>query len=342
MKLPNGYGSVFKLGGNRRRPWAVRVTVGWTEEGKQIYKYVGYYKTKAEAMQALAEYHKDPAAFDPSLTLAELRNRWRESVAYTKLSAKTQESYDIAWKHLSALGGMSIRDIRASHLQAVIDGMAAKGLSHSSCHKVKVLAGLLFKVALADGIVNHNYAELIVLPERENKKKDIFSDFEIKALERLAETDIWAGTILILIYTGMRISELLTLTKFNVDLDRMLITGGVKTDAGKNRIVPIHPKIQEYVRWWYDQPGSHLITRNGEPIRTNYYRTYLYYPTLERAGVRRLTPHATRHTFGTLLDRAGVNTKHIQELMGHADYSTTANIYTHPDVEALRKAIERL
>ena len=101
MKLPNGYGSVFKLGGNRRRPWAVRVTVGWTEEGKQIYKYVGYYKTKTEAMQALAEYHKDPAAFDPSLTLAELRNRWRESVAYTKLSAKTQESYDIAWKHLS-------------------------------------------------------------------------------------------------------------------------------------------------------------------------------------------------------------------------------------------------
>jgi integrase len=122
----------------------------------------------------------------------------------------------------------------------------------------------------------------------------------------------------------------------------MLITGGVKTDAGKNRIVPIHPKVQGYIRWWHSQPGSYLITRNGQPIRPNYYRKYLYYPTLERAGVRRLTPHATRHTFGTLLDRAGVQTKHIQELMGHADYSTTANIYTHPDVEALRRAIERL
>lgn len=293
-------------------------------------------------MQGLAEYHKNPTAIAPGITLTELRDRWRGSLAYTKLGAKTQESYDIAWNHLSSLGKMSIKDIRVSHLQSVIDEMAAKGLSHSSCHKVKVLAGRIFKAAIADGIVSQNYASLIVLPERETKAKEIFRDFEIKALERLAETDIWAGTILILIYTGMRISELLGLTKFSVDLDQMLITGGVKTDAGKNRIVPIHPKIQEYVRWWYDQPGSHLITRNGEPIRTNYYRAYLYYPTLERAGVRRLTPHATRHTFGTLLDRAGVNTKHIQELMGHADYSTTANIYTHPEVEELRKAVERL
>ena len=76
--------------------------------------------------------------------------------------------------------------------------MAAKGLSHSSCHKVKVLAGRIFKAAIADGIVSQNYASLIVLPN-EKPRQEIFSDFEIKALERLAETDIWAGTILILI-----------------------------------------------------------------------------------------------------------------------------------------------
>lgn len=342
MRLPNGYGGVFKLAGNRRRPWAARVTLGWTDEGKQIYRYIGYFKTKAEAIQALAEYHKEPYGINSGITLAELHEKWRSSLAYGRIGAKTQESYDVAWKHLSVLGHMPLKEIRTSHLQAVIDEMAAKGLSYSSCHKVKTLASRLFKFAMADNIVQQNYASLVVMPDEESKEKEIFTDLEIKALERLAATDVWAGTILIMIYTGMRIGELVGLTKFNVDMDRMLIKGGIKTEAGRNRVIPIHPKIQGYVRWWYEQPGSLLISRDGKPISTRTFRKSLYYPTLERAGIRRLTPHATRHTFGTLLARAGVSTKYIQDLMGHADYSTTANIYTHPQVDDLRKAIERL
>lgn len=54
MKNPNGYGSVFKLGGNRRRPYCARVTVGWTDDGKQQYKNIGYFEERADAMIALA------------------------------------------------------------------------------------------------------------------------------------------------------------------------------------------------------------------------------------------------------------------------------------------------
>lgn len=348
MKLPNGYGSVYKRSEKRRNPWVARVTVGWDENGKQKRYVIGHYPTRAKAMAALAEYHKNPIGDRGDITLEELYEEWTTD-RYPKLGDKTVESYKIAWNHLSQLKDNKFKDIKTSHLQKIINDMSdpppesnRKPLSYSSCHKVKVLAGQLFKYAMADDIVNKNYAEFVELPENISEKRKVFTDIEINAIENLAKTDIWSNTILILIYTGMRIGELLNLTRFNVDVEHMLIVGGSKTDAGKDRIIPIHPKIQRYIKEWYEQNNDYLITRNNKKIRVDYYRTYLYYPTLKKAGTRRLTPHSTRHTFGTLLDKAGANTKAIQDLIGHADYSTTANIYTHPDIAKLRKAIEMM
>lgn len=341
MRNPNGYGSVYKLKGNRRRPWIARKTIGWTEDGKQLYYTIGYFETRAKAMVALAEYNKKPTNERSNITLGELYEEWAQS-KYDKISLKTRQTYETAWNHLSQLANMKVKDIRKSHLQAIIDNMSKNGLSHSSCHKVKVLAGLLYKEALADDIVDKNYAELIELPGKEEEEREPFSDLEIKAIEELAKTDEWANTILILIYTGMRIGELLSLTKFNIDVDNMLIIGGSKTEAGKNRIIPIHSKIQEYIMYWYNKNSSYLINKNGEKIRPDYYRKYLYYPTLEKAGVRKLTPHSTRHTFASLMARANVDPVYIQKIIGHADYSTTANIYTHLDIQELKKAIEKI
>lgn len=341
MKLPNGYGTVYKLSGNRRRPWIARKTIGWSEEGKQLYYTIGYFKTRAEAMAALAEYNKNPIGERGDITLEELYNEWKEE-KYPKLSKGTIDSYNAAWKYLSQLKDIEIKMIKTSHIQKIVDDMFKEGLSKSSCHKVKVLASLLYKKAMADDIIDKNYAELVELPTEEKKEKEIFTDMEIKAISDLAKTDEWANTIMILIYTGMRISEMLKLTKFNVVLDNMIIRGGVKTDAGKNRIIPIHSKIQGYIKYWYNKEGEYLITKQGQRILTKYYRENLYYPTLEKAGVRRLTPHSCRHTFASLLDRAGADTKSIQEIIGHADYATTANIYTHPDIEKLRNAIEKI
>lgn len=135
---------------------------------------------------------------------------------------------------------------------------------------------------------------------------------------------------------------MLALTKFNVDIENMLITGGAKTDAGKDRIFPTHPKIQPFVKKWYEEEEEPLVTRNGEKTLPVYYRRYLYYPALEKAKVRKLTPHKARHTFGILLNKAGANTVYIQKLLGNADYATTANIYTHPDIQELRNAVEMI
>ncbi len=341
MKLPNGYGSVYKLSGNRRKPWIARKTIGWDDNGKQQYYTIGYFETRAKAMDALAEYNKNPIGERGDITLKEIYEEWSKS-KYSKLSIKTVQTYETAWNHLSILENEKFKNIKTSHIQEIIDGMDDKGLSHSSCHKVKVLAGLLYKHTLADDIVDKNYAELVELPEKDTKKKEIFSDLEIKAIEELAKKDIWANTILILIYTGMRIGELLKLTKFNIDIDNMIIVGGIKTEAGKNRIIPVHHKIQPYIKYWYNTDSEYLINRKGKKVSINYYRTDLYYPALKKAGTRKLTPHSCRHTFASLMARAKVDTKSIQEIIGHADYSTTANIYTHLDIESLRKAIEKI
>lgn len=341
MKLPNGYGSVYKLPGNRRRPWVARKTTGWDGNGKQLYYTIGYFTKRQEALDALSKYNQNPVGERGDITLGAIYDEWSAS-KYKKIGAKTVESYTVAWKHLSALADVPIKTLRKSHLQEQVDKMDDKGLSLSSCQKVKVLAGLLFKHALADDLVTRNYAELIELPDDTAKEKEPFTDTEIKKIEKAAATDLWANTILILLYTGMRIGEMLTLTKFNVNLNDMIITGGIKTDAGKHRIIPVHPKIQKYIRYWYEQPGPHLIQRKGKRILINYYRNSLYYPTLERLEIRKLSPHSTRHTFASLLNRAGANTKSIQDVLGHADYSTTANIYTHTDIAELRKAVESI
>lgn len=339
MKLPNGFGSVYKLPGNRRKPWVAKKTTGWDENGKQLYYTIGYFETRSKAMTALVEYNKNPIAERRDITLGELYEEWSKD-RYPKISPKTVESYKAAWNHLLILKEERFKDIKTSHIQKVINDMAEiKKLSHSSCHKVKVLAGLLYQYALADDIVDKNYAEFVNLPPSDTKEKEIFTDFEIGSIANLAKTDKWAKAVLILIYTGMRIGELLNHTKFTVDIENMLFLGGNKTEAGKKKIIPVHLKIQECVMYWYAQGGSYFISRNSTKIKVDYFRKYLYYPTLEKAGVRKLTPHSTRHTFANLMNRAGVDKTYQQKLIGHANYSTTANIYTHPDIEELRKAI---
>src|SRR5690606_31595497 len=245
---------------------------------------------------------------------------------------------------IAKLKDVPVRLIKTSDLQDIINSMVEEGLGRSSLEKAKTLCGILMDIALNDDIIEKNYAKAIKLPPARKPKKEAFTDLEIRQIEKAAETgDIWAGTVLILIYTGMRVGELVALTRFQVDAENWIITGGIKTDAGRERPMPVHSRILPYVRYWYETGGPRLIHRDGRPLSVNYYRKYLYYPALQRAGVtRHLTPHATRHTFATLLARAGVQPAHIQALMGHSDYSVTANTYTHLAVEELRRAIEAI
>jgi integrase len=270
------------------------------------------------------------------MTLKELYKEWSEA-KYKKISKATENNYRAAWNYINEYENNTFKDLRTAHLQKLID---KNKLSLSSLKKIKTVLVMLYKYALQNDIVNKNYAEFIALSKEEKKEKNIFTDTEIKKLFKAKLP--WADTILIMIYTGLRISELLALTKFNVDIEKGFITGGIKTDAGKNRLIPIHPKILPFIKRWHETEGEALISREGKKLRTEYYRKKLYYPVLDKLGIEKRTPHSCRHTFASLMSRAGANPLHIQKIMGHTDYAFTANTYTHPEYDELKRAVAKI
>ncbi|MFA5307645.1 MAG: tyrosine-type recombinase/integrase [Candidatus Babeliales bacterium] len=338
MRLPNGYGSFYKLPGNRRRPYIARVTIGHNKNGRQIYKTIGYYEKPEGALKALAGNNDNPVSPKANITLKELYDEWSKS-KYERISRQTEDNYKAGWKYLSKYGKSLFKEIRTSHLQGIIDACYKSGLSKSTLQKIKIVAGQLYDYAVENDILNKNYAKFMKIPKYEKQEKEPFSELEVKKLLDNINM-LWVDTILILIYTGMRISEMLGLTKFSIDLENQTITGGLKTDAGKDRVIPIHPKIQPIIKKWYDLGGDRLIcNEKKKPISARTYREDYYMPTLKALEIRELNPHSCRHTCATLLDKAGADTLSIQKILGHADYATTANIYTHTDIEKLRKAI---
>lgn len=122
MRLPSGYGSVIKLKGNRRRPFQVRLTKGFTDEGKQIYIYLGYYATKNEALVALSDYNSSPYDITKeTITFSEVYKKWSNQ-HFKKVSQSAIENYSNAYrKYCKSLYKMRFKDIRLTHLQGVID-----------------------------------------------------------------------------------------------------------------------------------------------------------------------------------------------------------------------------
>jgi len=307
-----------------------------------LFKTIGYFRTRQEALEALSNYQVAPPAPKAEITLGDLYKEWSE-IKFPEISQATVNNYRAAWKYACKLEDIKFKELRSGHWQNVIDSCKEEGLSRSSLKKIKTLATLLYGYALQNDIVNKNYGEYIRLPKEEKKKKDIFTDLEIKEMFNQVNLIPWLDTILIMIYTGMRISELLSLTRFNVDINKGVIVGGVKTDCGKDRVIPINKKILPYVQRWYDEKGESLICRkDGNPIPTKYYREKYYYSALKQAGIRQLKPHACRHTFASLMAQAKVDPLYIQRIIGHADYAFTANEYTHPEIKVLEKAINKI
>lgn len=360
IKRENGAGSVYKRKDIKRRPWVASApaTTQRDDESKRYtttQQIIGYYATAQEAKDALENYRRAPTT-KLNITLEELHEEW-EPIAYRSISKQTQDNYDACWAKLEPLYKTKVRDIRTAQMQAILDrysnprpGTDKKGnpvelppMSHSTLSKIKALLTQLFDYALQNDIAIKNYAKFLVLPKQEKTKKDCFTDLELQKIRKAAGNIPFADVILMMCYTGFRISEFLELTPFSYDSSLNALKGGKKTEAGKDRVVPVHPSIRPYLASWLAKNGKTIIcTDNGDPYTADSFRRQCYYPALEAIGVRRLTPHATRHTFATRLSAAGARVEDIQALAGHEDYDMTANTYIHQDIDTLRAAIEKL
>lgn len=223
MKNPNGYGSVFKLGGKRRRPWCARVTVGWSDEGKQQYKNIGYYEEREEAMIALAQYNCDPYDIDNNrITFLEMYEKWSEE-KFPKISDSSVRGYKLAFNKCEYLHKLKFKKIRKMHMQRVIDENSH--LSYQSRSKIKVLFAQLYKFGIENDIVDKNYAEFVEVGEMTTViERKPFTDEEIELLWSNLDKP-YVDSILIMIYSGMRIGELLELTPDDINLKERIMIG---------------------------------------------------------------------------------------------------------------------
>lgn len=344
MRRENGTGSIYKLSGKRRKPWAASVTIGYDSDGNRLRRLIGTYATKREAAEALALHSINPIPPKNDITVAELFNEWKNT-HFRGLSKSSIEMYNASYNHIKPIHGVKFTRLRTAQLQGIVDSAKKSDgsvLSRSAKQKIKILLGLLYSYAIENDICNKNYAEFIKIDAEQKTEKQIFTDLEIKTLFNHVD-EPWVDSILFMIYTGFRVQEMLNISKSNVDLKNNIIVGGLKTDAGRNRSVPIHPKIKNIVAARYNTANMYLFAASGDLImQQNNYRRRIYKPILERLGLSYKTPHSCRHTCASLMARDGVDTMAIKQILGHTNYAFTANTYTHVDVNYLLREISKI
>lgn len=351
MKLPNKYGSVSKLSGNRRKPYMARICNGVIYDEKiNGYKpkraILGYYASKKEALAALAEYNNNPFNIDhANITFGQIYERWKKEKYYQNLSASAKVARESALKYCAPVMNMKIKDIKTAMLQNIIDACP-----HGSSTKknIRTVMHTVFEYAVQNDLVSRDYSEFIKIEYSEPViDREIFTDEEIKKLWDIS--DHWeARILLILLYSGMRVNELLKNTRENCNLEECWIY--VPKELAKNhssiRYVPIHDKIYEFIKDFYEVGEKH--GSNGLIVNDDGY--IVAYNNFVSRNLKKLNAelgcqhhmHDTRHTFITRAHAFKVDDLCLKKIVGHSPDSITQKVYTHLTLSELQEEINKI
>lgn len=372
-RLPNGFGSITEIKGhNLRNPFYVRTTVGKNEYGRPILQSLKpqcYFATYNEAYAALLERHKNPYDLDSDMTVKELYEKW-SSEYYEKISHQAVRTIQSAWAYCSSIENMKVRNVRARHIKGCMeDGyrIETRGqrigekiyASSGTKARIKSMFNLMLDYALEYELCDRNYARTFdvsddIQKECQNMKRGhiIFTEDELNLLWQNVKQVKYVDWILIQCYMGWRPQELATLKLDEVNINEWYIQAGMKTDAGKQRIVPIHEKIKELVRSNYKYAVSisseYLFNEPGETYKRSTRLTYDKYRHRFNNVLKELNmnpehrPHDPRMTFITRCKKAGVDEFAIKEMVGHTIKDITESVYTVRDLEWLRKDLSKL
>lgn len=374
-KLPNSFGSIRYLGPNRRncyavhppstidalgrviRPRAICYVDDWIKGFTVLTAYkAGTYQpgmehslqvsstTDAEALinRIIADYSTIKGVTDrhpeiKKLTFAEVYKRfyaWKFPEG-SILSDSSKTAYKTAYSNCSALHNRVFEDLKAPDLQKVIDDCPLK---RQSLTAILTLFKQMYKYAVYSELVTENKALYVKVNTGDDTEHGTpFSDRELQILWDNSD-DPEVQLILIMCYSGWRIGEVLKLT---TNLEERYFQGGIKTKAGKNRIVPIHPAVYKFAE-------QKILAQDGRLCiyTQQHHRRALFYPTLERLGITgspKHTPHDCRHTFSALCEKYGVRENDRKRMLGHSFAGDITNaVYGHRTLEDLRTEIEKI
>lgn len=319
MRRANGDGTIVKLTGNRRKPYACRKIIGWKENGRPIMKYISYHRTRRDAEKALAEYNSDPYKLTDH-TLEDIYKEWLS--LRTDKAEGTLKGYNTAWNKMKSIHEMKMTDLDRFELQKFFDQTE---MTEDSMHRVKILLKMLFEYAVKVGILPmsalniHKAVNYQAHLKSSTRKGSAFTKEELDFMWKHKDNDI-IRIILVYTYTGARFAELYNLRPEDCHEDHVDIVKA-KTEAGI-RVIPLSDKVQS------------LLPIPSIPPHTSYWSAFkVIFPNHK--------PHDTRHTFISLMTEAGVDKRILQKIVGHKPKDVTEH-YTHISLEAMLEAVNQI
>lgn len=359
--LPNGFGQITRIPG-LTNPYRAMVTVGHNDEGRPIAKLLkpqSYFPTYNDAYAALVAYHASP--YDPlkDPTVAELFDRWLVMRRKDSPAEASTKSLASAWRYCSSIADLHVQTFRPRHLRTLLDVAALPDGTPATPviqNRIKTLFNLMMDYAVEYELLPTNYARAFDLPEniaravRDKTHHKPFSADDLQTLwANIARGDLVADLILITCYSGWRPGELITLRLDDLDPAARIYRGGLKTDAGRDRPVPIHPKIYDLVLRHADLSRAAgqtaLFTRPKNNRRVPWSSTLFaekYAETIEALHLAPHTPHDGRATFVTLAKTANLDEYAIKYIVGHTIRDLTESTYTTRDPSWLLSEISKI
>ena len=371
----NGTGGITKMPGKRTNPYRVRITKGWLldmVEGKSKQQIVtlGYYHTRVEAERALNDFINNPYEIDKGkMTVEMLYHEWFDKYSAKLNGVSSIRTITSAYKYISntAIVKMNIRDVKSYHIKDCMDAAYVivecgkeKGkkreASAETKARIKSMFNLMFDYAFEREYVSKNVARSFKIDKKIVEQRQLdkrlnnpFSVEEIQTLWDNVDKVPFADMLLIGIYMGWRPQELAIIKLEDIDFDFLggFIEGGMKTNAGKGRKVPIHDKIFPLVKKRYEEAlelGSEYLF-NDKYGQQGINMTYDKYRHRFEKVIKELKlgdhhPHETRHSFCTYAKRSGIDDTMINRIMGHAARNIEARVYDLRDYKDLRNAVD--
>ena len=347
MKNPNGFGSVYKLSGKRRKPWAARITTGYSlnmekKTANPRYKFIGYYATRAEALRALALYNNDEEAL-ASITLRELYDEW-SAEHYAKL--KETRHYEAAAAVLEPIWDKTLDQLTIRNFE---DCFRSSKKNQPTLKNTKIILKLSYAFAYRKGYISEDKANLpsyIAIDfAADGKNEDIHSAITKPEIDKLwaYSDDDQVRIILFLIYTGLRISELAQLTKDHVHLpEQYLEVIESKTSSGIRK-VPIADKIMFIAESWMRSDRSLFAPIGAKHNDIERFRSRIIKPLTARICGKEHLPHDCRYACISRMTEEGVDDRYIKLIVGHKSQDVTNKIYAAKlDIKVLLDAVNKI
>lgn len=367
-RRPNNSGTVVKLSGNRRKPYAAKITLDERNpvNGEKKRLVIGTFETREEALNALSLYsltqskkitNEEAREVAPDLYTLLQRKTQKKTPTFadifyilfdedfSSLSASRQRAMKAAFEHLERLHNIPITDIDLQTMQSVFDDYQFK---HGIQKDMKTLCAKIFKYAVIHKYIGRNddYTEFIKISKyKESDKHHPFTVDEIRELKRLNTKE--TRLMLVYIYTGLRASELLKIDRNSIHIDvksnddgqdmiiSYMITGS-KTDAGKNRIVPINDDIKDIVVEDILVDGKRVIDCVYSDL------AYRIMPKINKILGSNHTMHDTRVTFASLCQLYNVDVYIRKKVLGHKMNDITFDVYTNESKNRLCTEINKI